>query len=72
MEAEQLGGALARTIGDLVAGGACIERVELTTVVRPPATGSGVRSLDSSELALVAAEMSAVVPVRIVESVQSS
>jgi wyosine [tRNA(Phe)-imidazoG37] synthetase (radical SAM superfamily) len=73
MEAEQVGGALTRTIGDLVAAGACIERVDLTTLVRPPANGSsGVRALDSSELALVAAEMSAVVPVRIVESAQSS
>jgi wyosine [tRNA(Phe)-imidazoG37] synthetase (radical SAM superfamily) len=73
-ENEQLGMNLALAIGDLVGGGACIERVELTTALHPPATGSAyaITPLDGSELALVAAEISATVPVRIAGPVQSS
>jgi wyosine [tRNA(Phe)-imidazoG37] synthetase (radical SAM superfamily) len=69
---EQLGVHVARVIADLIAGGACIQRVELTTAVHRPANGSAVTALDSAELARVAEEIAAVVPVRIAGFVQSS
>jgi wyosine [tRNA(Phe)-imidazoG37] synthetase (radical SAM superfamily) len=69
---EQLGMNLARVIADLIASGACILRVELTTALHRPATGAQVTPLDGSELARVAEQIAAAVPVRIVGSVQSS